>query len=154
MIIGFKISSYTDKEGTIRYIQSGILMEKASIERALSIKDFVFYGRSALDTTMDFVSPYCTVVPVEVFQPVYINIAGNKLEVPYDRINGSMLYRELEPSEYFMAENFDGDVQHSIDLLVKNKYLRHISSITEFFYLLQEDGFKILQEDGNQILLE
>ncbi len=145
MLLGIQITSYTDRKAVIEYVQSFTIMPVKYIDRALDIDGYIFYSSSFSLASLS-TAPF-TYTPIEEITgtDVYLNVAGNKLEVPYDKDGEAILFRELEVSGYFLDQNFHPSVIKILDVFVANKYLKKLTIVN---YFIPTENSIILQEDG------
>lgn len=122
MNIGFKITAYSNKQETIKFLQTVILMEPEDISRSLEIKGFIYYTLNV--DNIDFSSPHFTEEIVASTTPFYINISGGPLEAPVLKTGNAISYKTLVPSgNYYPDSPIHPDIEVLLQALVSDKYL-------------------------------
>lgn len=126
VLVGVRISGVTsvNRAAAIAFIQSACIMTERDIAYAFTIPGFNFIS-SEFQFLVLTGHPF-TVTPINAVEDFYLNIAGNRIEVPYSKSLIGFNYRILEAGEMLTLSDVDATVTPEIRGFLENRQLFYI----------------------------
>lgn len=129
------------------FITSKCSMQVPDIHKAMLVAGYQFHATTDLDyTELDELS--LTAVEVDDNTDYYVNIAGNKLEIPVSKSGNKTVYDKLDATHIFQTS--DAEIIKKLDDFVNRRLL--LCKKATIGFLAQEDDYLILQENGSFII--